>query len=172
LAKIGEEKIGEIMDNKLTLWESLVAAHNNYIEQRKLFFKEEGYMDVIKSMLFPGERGLALELISILPAQKKAFFLKDIIHLGSFVHGFTEKCWELISDMPSEYVAKNIEKEVDEMLLVYKDDNVYEVYRCLLTFCDRLGYSELVQKIALRALNSSDNDVKEAGMDFIKRDAD
>jgi hypothetical protein len=66
-------KIGGIMDNKLILWESLVAAHNNYIEQRKLFFKEEGYMDVIKSMLFPGERGLALELISILPAQKKHF---------------------------------------------------------------------------------------------------
>jgi hypothetical protein len=75
--------------------------------------------------------------------------------------------------MSPDYVAKNIEKEAEEMLSKYKEDrDVYEIYRCLMTLCQKLGYSELVQKIALRALSSPDNDVKEAGMDFIKRDVD
>jgi hypothetical protein len=166
-------KIGGIMDNKLILWESLFAAYANYSEQVNLFLKEDGYADVVKSKLFSKERNLALKLISLLPTQGKELFLKELIHQGSFVHGSTEYCWKLISEMSHDYVAKNIEKEAEEMLSKYKEDrDVYEIYRCLLTLCQKLGYSELVQKIALRALSSPDNDVKEAGMDFIKRDAD
>jgi hypothetical protein len=151
------------MNDRSNSWGSLAVAYNSYIESRMLFFRQGNYMELIKSMLLTEERDLALELISILSPQKKEFFLEQLIHLGSFAHGATEKCWKLILDIPRDFVAKNIERCVDKMLVTHEN---YEVYRCLLTLCRRLEYHELVRKIALRALNSSDDDIREAGMDF------
>ncbi|KVO49518.1 hypothetical protein [Burkholderia stagnalis] len=59
---------------------------------------------------------------------------------------------------------ENIEAEVDEMLV----NGGYEEYCCLLELCCELDRGLMI-KFAKRALDSSDEDIKDAGADFLSR---
>lgn len=64
--------------------------------------------------------------------------------------------------MPHEWLMNNIDQELDLIL----EDGDYEEYRCLLELCSQLD-KDLMLKIATRALDNSDKDIKEAGADYM-----
>jgi hypothetical protein len=136
------------------------------------FFRENEYeyIHILCSALdVPEERGLALELISLLPAPRRICFLGQLVSLGSYGHGFTEECWELISGLPRDFVSEHMEGEIENVLSIHES---YEEYRSLITLCQRLGYSGLAHNLTLCALESSDRDIHEVGVDFLENEQD
>lgn len=107
---------------------------------------------------------MAVSLVASYPAAERIVFFKQLMSLASYVNGFTEECRGLILDLPRDWVMSRIESEVDEILI----NADYEEYRCLLELCCGLS-RDLMIKFARRALGSEDEDIKEAGEDFLSR---
>lgn len=107
---------------------------------------------------------MAIDLVSSYPESERVVFFKQLILMSSYVNGFTEECRNLILELPRDWVMKNIEAEIDGVL----DNGGYEEYRCLLELCCELD-RDLMIKFAKRALDSSDEDIRDAGADFLSR---
>ncbi|HEM7893107.1 hypothetical protein [Burkholderia cepacia] len=75
--------------------------------------------------------------------------------MSSYANGFTKEYRNLILELPRDWVMKNIEAEVDGVLV----NEGYEEYRCLLELCCDLDRGLMI-KFAKRALDSSDEDIR------------
>lgn len=69
--------------------------------------------------------------------------------------------------LPRDWVMGRIESEINAILI----NADYEGYRCLLELCRGLS-RDLMIKFAKHALASEDEDIKEAGADYLSRSFD
>jgi len=146
-------------------WNNLKREFHGYMQSRWNFVKNPSSVEVIKNAFSsPEERALALDLVAAYPESDRVIFFGQLISLASYVNGFTESSHNLILGLPHDWVMRNIEAAIDELLA----DGGYEEYRCLLELCCKLD-RELMRKFAQRALNSPDEDIREAGTDFLSR---
>ena len=107
-------------DDTLVAWDNLKKNHAIYIESRMNFIKKQDHPQIISAALdIPGERGLSLDLISALPISEGKNFFDKLVALASYVHGFTERCRDLILRLPHDWVMSNIEREIEIILKVY-----------------------------------------------------
>ena len=155
-----------MMDEGLQeLWSHLNDTYRSYIQLRMSLMKNPAAIPIIRAALHkPHERGLALEIISLYPDSERTVFFDELLLLGSHVNGFTVKCHVLILTMPRDWVLTNIERAMATIL----DNGDYEEYRCLLGLCSKLD-DTLVTKFANQALLSDDEDIREAGADFLSQ---
>lgn len=119
---------------------------------------------LIKSHLNGKERQTAIFLLSYLSEDEITQLFDDLIYLSSFSHGSIQSIRKIIKSLPRDWVLTNIEKSAEPILL--KGD--YDEYRRLLELYIELDYS-LTLRLATRAVYHEDQDIKEAGEDFIRK---
>ncbi|WP_155634124.1 hypothetical protein [Burkholderia territorii] len=152
-------------EQDINSWVELKRAFCDYVRLRGDFLKKKSAIDFIRNALsVPEERGVAISLVASYPAMERIVFFSQLVSLASYVNGFTEESRELILKLPREWVMERIEDEVSG-ILVSAD---YEEYRCLLELCCELS-RDLMIKFAKQALASEDEDIKEAGADYLSR---
>jgi hypothetical protein len=83
--------------------------------------------------------------------------------LSSYAHGLTGAAIEIIKSLPRTWVLENIQPQAERVL----NEGTYEQYRMILRVYSELS-PDLTRQLALRAMQSTDPDVREAGEDFLK----
>ncbi|WP_175836800.1 hypothetical protein [Burkholderia anthina] len=158
-----EEMLMEEQD--VESWRKLKGAFSAYIGLRQEFLKKESAANfILDAFSVPEERSIAVSLVASYPVTERLIFFKQLISLASYVNGLTEDCRRLILELPRDWVMSRIESEVGQMLA----NANYEEYCCLLELCYGLN-RDLMIKFAKQAQGSEDEDIKEAGADFLSR---
>jgi hypothetical protein len=74
-----------------------------------------------------------------------------------------------IKALPRDWVLARIEAAAEPLLIASTEQFQYEEFRRLLELYEQLGNEELLARLAQRALEHDDEDVREAGQDFLAR---
>jgi hypothetical protein len=77
-----------------------------------------------------------------------------------------ELVWKVILSLPKDFLLANIEKSAETVLSNATQD-AYVEYRCLLGLYFQIDY-QLTYRLAQRALQSEDEDVRDAGEDYME----
>jgi len=149
--------------NDIELWHKVFDQETAYIQSRQDFFNNcTDRIGVIRKALHnPTERGTALRLIEYLEVEDRQSLFDDLLDLASVSQSDIELCRKVILSLPKTWVLANIEKSAEPLL----QDGTDEEYRRLLELyldIDR----ELAQRLAIRALQHDDPDIREVGEDF------
>lgn len=145
------------------LWRKLVEREIAYIQTRHDFLNDctDRVAPIKKALPNPSERGTALRLIEYLKLEERQSLFDELVDLASVSHSDIELCRKAILSLPKTWLLANIEKSADSLL----QDGTDEEYRRLLElYIDIDG--ELTQRLARRALQHDDPDIREAGEDF------
>ncbi|MFB2977093.1 hypothetical protein [Microseira sp. BLCC-F43] len=145
------------------LWHHLVERELAYIQIRQEFLTNcTDRMAFIKKALHkPNERGTALRLIEYLKIEERQSLLKDLVDLASVSHSDIELVRQAILSLPKTWLLDNIEKSAEPLLKNGTD----EEYRRLLELYIQID-RDLTERLAKRALQHEDPDIREAGEDF------
>jgi len=146
------------------LWQHYVEAEHAFITARmRLFSHSAALLELVHSGLTdPTERAAALDVSALLSVGQKQQLFGDLLALASFGHGSVRKVRDLILSLPHDWLVANIEHYA-EPLLEYDE---HEEYRRLLESY-RLIDRDLTLRLARRAAAHGDEDIREAGEDFL-----
>jgi hypothetical protein len=146
-------------------WQRFVLAYNAMTAARiELFADRAGLTAFVRHGLHaPGERAAALDAAARLTIDELQDLFPDLLALASFVHGLTERCRELILRLPRAWLLANIERHAAPLLSAGGE----EEYRALLDLYDRIDPA-LASQLAERAAQADDEDIKEAGNDYLR----
>lgn len=151
------------------LWRNLVEAHRAFIEARMaLLANSDLVVDLVRAALDrPSERSLAIDVARCLSEDDRKKLLPDLLQLSCYAHGLyahslADEATELLMSLPREWLIENIESHAEHILR----DATYEEYRMLIRIYDRLSPA-IAERLAERALQSEDDDIKEAGDDYL-----
>jgi hypothetical protein len=158
----------QLTENDITLWHMFCKAEMDFLAARwELLSRCTDTKSVIKEALNNGSgRNSALRLLLYLDFQEKVPFFDDLVDLGSVDHSDVELVWKVILSFPKDFLLANIEKSAETVLSNATQD-AYVEYRCLLALYDKIDY-QLTYRLAQRALQSEDEDVREAGEDYME----
>lgn len=145
------------------LWHKVFEKEIAYIQARQDFLKNcTDRIGLIKKALHnPTERGTALRLIEYLNLEERQSLFDDLVDLASVSHSDLELCRKVILSLPKTWLLANIEKRTEPLL----QDGTDEEYRRLLELYIDID-RELTQRLAIRALQQDDPDIREVGEDF------
>lgn len=155
------------MDNKdqndLSLWKRLV---NTYMEfglvLQEFISRDVDRVAIIKSALNSEDRVIAISLLRYLNVTDLKRLFDQLVFLSSFSHGAISTIREVILSMPRDWVLSNIESTAEKFLT----NGTYDEYRRILELYNELD-QDLTSKLARRAMSNSDDDIREAGEDFL-----
>lgn len=150
-------------ENNTELWHKVFENEIDYIQSRQDFLNNcTDRIRLIKKALYnPTERGTALRLIEYLNIEERQSLFDDLVDLASVSHSDIELCRKAILSFPKMWILTNIEKSAEPLL----QDGTDEEYRRLLELYLDIDW-ELAQRLALRALQHDDPDIREVGEDF------
>lgn len=154
----------EQYDHKDTeLWQNLVAKELEYVQSRQEFIRSgTNKITLIKKALQnPTQRGTALRFIPCLGLEERQSLFAYLVDLASVSHSDIELCREVILSFPKGWLVENIETIAEPLLHSGTD----EEYRRLLELYKEIDW-QLTQRLAQRALEHEDLDIREAGDDF------
>jgi hypothetical protein len=145
------------------LWHHLVDRELAYIQTRQEFLNNctDRIAFIKKALQNPAERGTALRLIEYLKIEERQILLNDLVDLASVSHSDVELGRQAILLLPKTWLIENIEKSAEPLL----KDGTDEEYRRLLELYIQID-RELTERLAKRALQHKDPDIREAGEDF------
>jgi hypothetical protein len=145
------------------LWRKFIEREFTYIQTRQDFLNYcTDRITLIKKALHnPTERGTALRLIEYVKLEERQSLLDELVNLASVSHSDIELCRKVILSLPKTWVLANIEKSAEPLL----QDGTDEEYRRLLELYIDID-RELTQRLASRALQHDDPDIREVGEDF------
>ena len=146
------------------LWRRLVEAESAFYAARASLFSScrNQLVDLVrKGLENPSHRVTALGLVEVLTIEERQQLLPDLLSLACCCHGLTVDARELVLELPREWLIQNIEQAA-EPLLGFDD---YEEYRGLFQIYLKLDLT-LARKLAKRAANHYDADIKDAADDF------
>lgn len=153
------------MKNDQQIWTSLVEAFESYLKAEKEFFSSDvNRVQILKSALRGRDRLTALHLLRYINSQELLQLFDELVFLASFAHGGVKIVREIIESLPRSWVLENIETAAEPYLQNGSDDQ----YRRFLELYIGLD-KEFARKLALRAKQSSDFDIREAGDDFLQK---
>ena len=158
----------QLTENDITLWRRFCKAERDFLAARWEFLSRcTDTKSVIKQALNNGPgRNSVLRLLLYLDFQEKVPFFDDLVDLGSVDHSDVDLVWKVILSFPKDFLLANIEKSAETVLSNATQD-AYVEYRCLLALYFKIDY-QLTYRLAQRALQSEDEDVREAGEDYMK----
>lgn len=150
-------------NNDIELWQKVFDQETAYIQSRQDFLNNcFDRIGLIKKALHnPSERGTALRLIEYLKLEERQSLFDDLIDLASVSQSDIELCRKVILSLPKNWLLANIEKSAEPLL----QDGTDEEYRRLLELyldIDR----ELTKRLAHRAVEHDDPDIREVGEEF------
>ena len=158
----------QLTENDITLWHMFCKAEMDFLAARwELLSRCTDTKSVIKQALnSPSDRYSALQLLLYLDFQRRLPFFDDLVSLASVDHSDMELVWNVILSLPKDFLLANIEKSAETVLSNATQD-AYVEYRCLLGLYFKIDY-QLTYRLAQRALQSEDEDVREAGEDYME----
>ncbi|HLP88543.1 MAG TPA: hypothetical protein VK184_08135 [Nostocaceae cyanobacterium] len=161
-------KQGQLTENDLELWQNLYEAEMELYAARAEFLNGCTNVNLaIKNALQdPGDRVTALNLLLHLDVEERLPFFDDLVDLASVDHASVDRVWQVILSLPKDFLLANIEKSAEPVLNNAVKD-AYVEYRCLLQLYSQID-RDLTYRLAQRALQSDDEDVIEAGEDFME----
>jgi hypothetical protein len=156
-------------NSDLKLWDSLVEAEGAYYSARMKLFTEctsrSNLINLAKySLCSSRSEFTAFRVIALFTTEEKEQLFNELIGAASTGHSDIEIVREIILSMPKEWLLANIEKSSEPFL----SNDSYEEYRRFLELYYEID-NNLTLRLAQRAINSSNSDIREAGEDFIRR---
>jgi hypothetical protein len=115
------------------------------------------------------EREAALQVLQRMSPQEQMDLFPDLVRLASCGHGHVQMVRSAIKALPRDWVLARIEAAAEPLLIASTEQFQYEEFRRLLELYEQLGNEELLARLAQRALEHDDEDVREAGQDFLAR---
>jgi hypothetical protein len=153
----------QLRENDTELWHKVFEKEIAYIQSRQDFINNcTDRIGLIKKALHnPTERGTALRLIPYLKLEERQSWFDVLVDLASVSHSDIELCRKAILSLPKTWVLANLENSAEPLL----QDGTDEEYRRLLELYIEID-RELAQRLAIRALQHDDPDIREVGEDF------
>lgn len=152
------------MDNKKSLWDRLSTGYIMYVEALAEFLSPDvDRIKLMKDALRGKDRFIALHLLQFITQSEHLQLFDELVYLCSFAHGAIGKAREVILALPRDWVLANIEQSAEPLLI----NGTYDEYRRFLELFIELD-PEITLKLAQRAKNHEDSDVREAGIEFIQ----
>ena len=153
-------------DEDQALWEEYLRAAQAFSKARgDLFTKASSLVELVRAGLFdPVQRTSALGIVTFMKEEERKQLFPRLLSLASFVSGATLAARELVLSLPREWVLANVEEAAEPLL----QDGSDEEYRALFEVFIRIDRG-LADKLARRAAQHSDEDIKEAGQDLLER---
>jgi hypothetical protein len=147
------------------LWDAVLKSEAAFISARGAFIAQaqDRVGVIVEGLKSRPQREIALGVLALMMRSEKHAVLDSLVRLSSVGHREITFCREAILSMPRKWVVANIEESAEPLL----QGGNHEEYRRLLELFIELD-RELTRKLALRALQSKDADIREAGMDFIE----
>jgi hypothetical protein len=160
-------KQGQLSSNDFTLWSNLRQAEMDFFRIRWDFLSTSNAKELVISQALksPSDRATALRIILYLEVEERLQFLDELVDLASVGHSDISLVREVLLSLPKDFLLANIEKSA-EPLLINATTDAYEEYRRLLELYIDID-RDLTRRLALRASESDDEDIREAGEDFL-----
>lgn len=150
-------------DTDIAIWNRLVDSYKAFAAASKAFLT--GNVDRVTLMhkaLHGRDWGIATVMFESMQTAELQQIFPDLVFLASVSHGAIQNVRDAILSLPREWVLANIERVAEPLL----EKGGYEEYRRLLELYIQLD-KELARRLALRATNQQDEDIREAGIDFL-----
>jgi len=153
------------MDNEKSVWDRLSGSYLIYAQALIDFFSQDvDRISLMKDALIGQDRIIAIHLLQYLTPSEHLQLFDELVYLSSFSHGSIEAVRQVILAMPRDWVLANIEQSVEPLL----KNGTYDEYRRLLELYLEID-RDLTIRLAKRATEHNDPDVKEAGEEFLNR---
>ena len=152
------------MDNDQSLWIEISSSYKQLLLALQDFLSE-GFdrIGLIKPRLRGKDRNTAIFLLTYLSENELIQLFDDLIFLSSFSHRSIKIIRDIIASLPRTWVLSEIEKTAEPIL----SEGDYGEFRRFLELYIELDYS-LTLRLAKRAKQNDDPDIKEAGEDFLQ----
>jgi hypothetical protein len=149
-----------------TLWRHFVQAHNEARQARQAFLMRtrDRAAVVRRGLSTAGERTAALEVAPLLSVAERQQLFEELLALAGYFHGQAGAAREIILSLPRAWLLANIEPHAERLLR----DGTYEEYRLLFELYIKID-RDLAARLARRAATQPDEDIREAGEDFLLR---
>ncbi len=150
--------------NPMNLWQRVIDSHEQYSRAFNEFLTTQPRTEVLRQALRGKNRSLALQATPSLSMEEKLALFPEWIDLARLAHSPFHIAWGVIESLPREWVVRNIEKPVDAIL----QDEEETDYWMFLQLYARLD-DELMRRLAARAANHADPDIRELGQEYLAR---
>jgi len=152
------------LKNDSALWHKLLDSEIAFITARMNFHAActDKVTVIQKALQDPVQRGTALRYLLYMTIEERQQLFDDLLYLASVGHGDIALCREVMLSLPRAWVVSNIESRAQPLLTQGTD----EEYRRLLELYVNLD-RDLAYRLATRALQHNDADIREVGEDFI-----
>ena len=146
-----------------TIWLRLVESHLAFATAGREFLSDGvDRVRLMRKALRGRDRATALYIAPHLRKAELAELFEELVLLASWPHGSAGAARALLLSLPREFVLEHVER-VAEPLLRAGD---YGEYRSLLALYSELDEG-LARRLATRAAQSADEDIREAGEDYL-----
>lgn len=156
----------QIKDECLEYWQLLVKTENAFYRARVELFancSREHIVDLVSRALDGyDECFTALGIAYILTLEEKKKLFNKLLLIASHENKYLVKAREVILSLPKDWLLSNIEKHAEPIL----QNAAYDEYRRFLELYINIDH-ELTIRLAHRASLHSDEDISEAGKDFL-----
>ena len=153
------------MNNAQDIWNILVKSHMAYsMAARNFLTGDIDRVSILRRALHDHGPDLstAFHLLQSIKVDELQQLFPELIFWASYSHGAVVSIRNAVKRLPKEWVISHIE-EIAEPLLT---NGTYDEYRCLLELYINLDI-ELTKRLARRAIQSTDPDIREAGEDYL-----
>ena len=160
------EEMNQPPEEDIARWQTFIDAANAFTMARRDLFVDgrSSLVELIRAGLDqPGERYYAIDLVSLLKEEERKQLFSDLLSLAGSYDSSMGIARNLILELPRQWVLEIVEEKAEPLLR----DGTYEEYRGILQLYLELDQS-LTYKLARRAAEHSDPDIKEAGEDFLE----
>ena len=160
----------KISQKDIDLWHTLYKVDMALYKARGDFlnFSTNRNLVIHNGLNNPGYRGTALRLLLYLGVEEIIPFFDLLVNLASVGHSDIGLVREVILSLPKDFLLANIEKSAEAVLRdAMKHEDSYEEYRRLLELYIEID-PDLTKRLAERALESDDEDIREAGSDAME----
>ncbi len=155
----------KLQERDSDLWQRVVNAYKEFsLALKELLSNKEGRIEIVRKGLTGQDREAAIFLLDYLRPEDIMQLFDELLYLASFSHGAILSVRKSILSLPRDWVINRIESKVEKLLV----NGDYDGYRRFLELYIELDHS-LALKLARKALEQDDEDIKEAGRDFLVR---
>lgn len=155
----------QLSRNDIAIWHRVVETHKAFALASREFLSEGvDRVGLIRHALRSEDKMTAIYLLAHLETSELAQLFNDLVFQASFSHGAIQLVRKTILSLPRDWVMANIEEAAEPLL----QGGTYDEYRRLLELYVELDH-DLALKLARRALAQADENIREAGEDFMRK---
>ncbi len=159
------DKARQLSDSDLAVWNHLVESYRIYATASQEFLAGNvNRVGLLRNAIHNQDRLYAIMMLKFLHTSEIQQLFDDLVFLASSSHGSVGAVRNAILSLPREWVLAKIEPLAEPFLQNGSSDE----YRRFLELYIKLDQA-LAQRLALRAANQEDEDIREAGMEFLDK---